>query len=67
MIAQLVFEGHVHRAGQVASFVGASAIGFGQLPAHIQDGQRLAGVEALRQFSCDDQYVLAGHVNDRAT
>jgi hypothetical protein len=67
VIAELVFKGHVHRAGKVAALVGGPPVGFSQLPAHVKDRRRLTGVKASRQFSCGDQHVLAAHVNDRAT
>jgi len=67
VIAQLVFKGHIHRAGEVAPLVGGPPVGFGQLPAHVQDRQWLIGVKALRQFSCGDQNLVAAHGNDGAT
>ena len=63
VIAELVFERHVHRAREVAPLVGGTPVRLGQLPAHVEDGQRLAGGQALRQFRRGDQYIVAGHAH----
>ena len=67
VVGEFVFERHIHRAREVAALVGGPAVGFGQLPAHVQDRQRLTGVKALRQFGCGDQHLVTGHPIDGAT
>ena len=61
VVAELVFERHVHRARNVAALVGGAAVGFGQLPAHVQDRQRLTCVKPLRQLCRADQYLVTSH------
>jgi 5,6-dimethylbenzimidazole synthase len=57
MIAELVFERDVDRAGNVALLVRGVAVGFGELPSHVQDGQRFSRFDAGGQFGCGDEYV----------
>ena len=61
VIAQLVLERDVHRAGDVAALVGGAPVGLGQLPTHVKDGHgRIVG-QALRQLRCSDQYGFTSH------
>jgi hypothetical protein len=51
----------------MTSLVSRPAVGFSQLPAHVQDRHGLTILEALRQFGCGDQHVVAAHGIDGAT
>ena len=61
VIAELVLEGHVHRAGEVTLLVSGPAVGLSQLPADIQNRERLVAVQALGQFCSSNQDLVAAH------
>jgi 5,6-dimethylbenzimidazole synthase len=63
VVAELLFEGHIDGARDVAALVCAPAIGFGELPAHVEERHRLAGIQALRQFRRTDQDMLTCHAS----
>ena len=48
VIGKFVLERHIHRARDVPLLVGSAPVGLTQLPAHIQNRDRLAGFEASR-------------------
>jgi hypothetical protein len=44
VVAELVLQGHIHRAGEMTLLVGGPSIGFSQLPADVQNRHWLTGV-----------------------
>ena len=61
VIAEFVLERHVRRSRNMASLVCRAAVGFGQLPANVQDRHRIAVSKSLRQFCRGDQDLLSTH------
>ena len=50
VIAELILQRDVHRPGQMPGFVRVTPVWRTQLPPDIEDGRRVAGVQALGEF-----------------
>lgn len=50
VVAEFILQPDVHRPGQVPGFVRVTPVGSTQLPPDIEDGRRVAGIEALGEL-----------------
>jgi hypothetical protein len=66
VVAEVVFERHVHRARKMALQVRRTPVGLVKPPPHVEDGHGLAGVDEVGQLGDADQYPGGYGLNPRS-
>lgn len=63
VIAQLVFQRHIHRAGYMTLQIRCTPVGFVEPPAHVENGRRRTCFDEVRQLGSGNEDLSTCHAS----